>query len=71
MVARISGFASGSGFGGVFTDDERIADYAKDAVYTLRDKGVLNGKGENEFAPTDTATRAEAAMLLYRISKNR
>lgn len=71
MVARISGLTSGSGLGGAFADDERIADYAKDAVYTLRDKGILNGKGANEFAPLDTATRAEAAMLLYRISKNR
>lgn len=50
----------------VFADDESIADYARDAVYTLAKSGLINGMGDNMFAPDNSATRAEVAVLLYR-----
>ncbi len=50
----------------VFADDAEIADYAKDSVYILAKAGLINGVGDNCFAPTKTATRAEVAVLLYR-----
>lgn len=50
----------------VFADDDKIADYAKEAVYTLAKAGLINGMGDNTFAPTNSATRAEVAVLLYR-----
>ena len=41
-----------------------ISDYAKDAVYTMRKTGIINGVGENAFAPKQTATRAMAARMV-------
>ena len=52
-----------------FKDDAEIADYAKDAVYTLRDLGIINGKGEGKFDPNASATRAETATMLYKAIK--
>ncbi len=48
-----------------FADDNDISDYAKDAVYALREKGVINGIDNEHFAPKDFATRAEAAKMIY------
>ncbi len=50
-----------------FGDDKNIADYAKEAVYTLKTMGIINGVDENNFAPLATATRAEAAVMIYRL----
>lgn len=47
-----------------FTDDEKIADYAKTAVYALKQSGIVNGRGEGGFEPYGTATRAEAAKII-------
>ena len=48
---------------------DEISDYAKDAVAKLWGAGLVNGKSETEFAPTATATRAEAAKMLYEVLK--
>lgn len=48
-----------------FADDKEIADYAKAAVYGMSNAGIVNGVGENNFAPVQNATRAEAAKMLY------
>ena len=50
-----------------FADSERIADYAREAVEQLAGLGIINGVGANRFAPNDSATRAEAAKMLYGI----
>jgi hypothetical protein len=47
-----------------FDDDNRISDYAKEAVLYLRQAGVINGAGGNIFSPGGGATRAEAATML-------
>ena len=49
--------------GAAFDDDETIADYAKTAVYSLKNYGVMSGKGNNLFEPSSFATRAEAAKM--------
>ena len=49
-----------------FTDAEKIAPYAVDAVYALSAAGILNGRLENRFEPTGTATRAEVAVVVER-----
>ena len=49
----------------LFSDHEAIADYAKNAVDKLTELGVLNGYEDNTFRPTDNATRAEAAKMIY------
>lgn len=48
-----------------FKDDAAIDDYAKEPVYVLHRDGVINGVGDDMFAPLDIATRAEAAQMVY------
>ena len=48
-----------------FADAANISDYAKDAVAVLSSLGIINGKGNNQFAPNDFATRAEAAKVVH------
>lgn len=52
-----------------FADKDEIADYAIDAVASLAELGIINGRDGNVFAPGDTATRAECALMLYRVLK--
>jgi hypothetical protein len=49
-----------------FADDAAIASWAKDGVYALAFAGILNGVGDDLYAPTKTATRAEVATMLMR-----
>jgi len=50
-----------------FEDRERISGYAREAVQALHDNGLMQGKGNGRFAPGDQATRAESAVLIYRV----
>jgi len=50
---------------GSFTDDEDISDYAKEAVYSLKSLGILNGDNTGAFRPMAYTNRAEAAKLIY------
>lgn len=52
-----------------FADDASISDYAKEAVYSLRECGAVNGITETEFAPNENATRAQAAKIIYYLIK--
>jgi len=52
-----------------FADADVFADYAMDAVKALFEAGIINGKGENLFDPNGTATRAEAAKIIYEAFK--
>lgn len=48
----------------VFADDNQISVWARDFVYSLKEAGILNGRGNNMFEPQATLTRAEAAKLI-------
>ena len=50
-----------------FADEEEISDYAKEPVRVLTLINMIEGRDENRFAPTENATRAEAAALIYRL----
>lgn len=50
-----------------FDDEAAIADYARKAVSGLAGAGIVNGKHGNVFDHAGTTTRAEAAVLLYRL----
>ena len=50
-----------------FSDFEIISDYAKKAISALAGDGVVSGRGNNMFAPTETATRAEAAVFINNV----
>jgi len=48
-----------------FDDESDIADYAIGDIKLLFELGVINGKEQNIFAPLGSATRAEAAKIIY------
>ncbi len=48
-----------------FDDNSNISDYAVEAVNALSNMGIVNGVGNNRFAPKNNATRAEAAKIIY------
>lgn len=52
-----------------FTDWESVAEYARTAVQTLSSAGIINGTETGEFLPQATATRAQAAKMIYEILK--
>lgn len=47
-----------------FTDSDRIASYAAEAMTALQRAGIISGKEIGIAAPKDKATRAEAAKML-------
>lgn len=49
----------------IFADDNAIASYAKEAVYTMKELQIISGMGENCFMPLENATRAQAAKMIY------
>lgn len=53
-----------------FTDASQISNYAKAAVKTCQMADIVNGHTSGAFAPRDTATREEAAQILYTLHKN-
>ena len=52
-----------------FADDWQISNYAYNAAYALKSEGVMVGDNNNMFNPKNTATRAEAAKVIYTASR--
>ena len=50
-----------------FADDEAIPKWARGSVHAIRNIGVIDGRGDNRFLPNETATRAEAVVMLVRM----
>ena len=50
-----------------FTDEAEISSYAKEAVTAMQRAGIINGIGDGSFAPKNSVTRAEAAVIIYRL----
>jgi len=53
-----------------FSDDGSISGYAKDSVYFMTAKGVINGTGNNMFSPGTVATREQAIIIAVRMVEN-
>ena len=49
-----------------FADNANITSWAKEAVKSMQQAGVLAGKMGNQFDPKGNAARAEAAAVLHR-----
>ena len=64
-AAEREGVTFGSGEVESFTDDAEISEYARDAVYKMKHAGLISGMEDGSFQPKRTATRAEAAKILY------
>ncbi|MCH4890289.1 hypothetical protein EZV73_22090 [Acidaminobacter sp. JC074] len=52
---------------GAFSDHSKIASYAKEAVYKLKDANIISGRGKNMFEASGSATRAECAAIIYKL----
>ncbi|MBR5271112.1 MAG: S-layer homology domain-containing protein [Clostridia bacterium] len=52
-----------------FSDFDSVSDYAKDAVAYLAGAGIISGMGDETVAPNSTATRAQTAQMLMKVSK--
>lgn len=50
-----------------FADESNISEYAKEAVTALYEAGAINGIGDDLFDPAGTATRAQAAVIIYNL----
>lgn len=50
-----------------FADESNISEYAKEAVTALYEAGAINGIGDDFFDPAGTATRAQAAVIIYNL----
>ncbi len=53
----------------VFSDENAISEWAKDSVKKLHGSGIINGRENNVFAPSDNITRAESAKLIYEMTQ--
>nr|WP_275440301.1 glycosyl hydrolase 53 family protein [Paenibacillus sp. ACRRY] len=53
--------------GAEFRDNEEIASYAKQAVSSMQRLGLLKGMGDGNFAPKQTANRAQGAVVVARM----
>lgn len=51
----------------IFGDADDIAAWAKKAVSTALREGIIQGMGDKTFKPRAKATRAQAAVMLYRL----
>ncbi len=58
---------TGDGVALNFTDNNDIAAYAKDAISEFVGLGVMNGYSDGSFKPRGSATRAEAAKVIWGI----
>ncbi|MEA4813291.1 MAG: S-layer homology domain-containing protein [Oscillospiraceae bacterium] len=47
-----------------FKDNAKIASYASDAVTAMQRAGLISGNSDGSFAPTASATRAQAAKVI-------
>lgn len=52
-----------------YADQAEIQDWAKAAVAQVAALGIMQGRGETRFAAQENTTRAEAAVVVYRIFK--
>ena len=50
-----------------FDDAADFGEYAKGPVAALNKAGIVNGVGNNRFNPKGSATRAEAAVIIYKL----
>ena len=52
-----------------FSDNGQIADWAKEAVGKAAALGLITGMGDGTFAPNDNMTRAQSAVVIFRLGK--
>lgn len=53
--------------GSKFNDMNQVSSWAVNYVNASVELGIINGRSDNKFAPKGTATRAEAAQVIYNL----
>lgn len=66
MLWRYAGSPATQGTLNGFTDQRKVSRYATEAMRWAVETGILSGKGNGILDPEGEATRAEAAVMLYR-----
>lgn len=66
MIARHTSLKPGADLS-AFADADMVSDYARDAVSALAGGGYIKGDTLGNLNPQGNATRAEAALLIYRL----
>lgn len=66
------GSSSGGSYTGGTTSTETFVDlgnyaWAKDSIYTLKNKGIISGVSANEFAPANNIKRGDFILILTRM----
>lgn len=67
MVARAHGVPAEAAATTGFVDDVDIPAWAKPAIAWVKQLGIVNGQGDNKFAPNAAATRAEAITIILNL----
>lgn len=67
MIYRIAQSFAGTDYKLEFSDSDSISEYAKEAVAALSDKKIVQGDENGLFSPSGSTTRAEAAVIFYRL----
>jgi len=52
-----------------FSDNGQIADWAKEAVGKAAGLGLMQGMNDGRFDPMGNATRAQSAVVIFRLGK--
>ncbi|MGG1634445.1 cadherin-like beta sandwich domain-containing protein [Paenibacillus sp. NRS-1760] len=71
ILAKALGQSTEASAATSFADDNDIPAWARASVAYVKQAGIVKGKGNNEFAPQDHATRAEAVTVLLNILASR
>ena len=68
IIARAMGYRDGSPASGLyFADADQVAEYAVGHVGYCTEKGYITGRPGNIMDPKGITTRAEAAVVIYRL----
>lgn len=67
MAMRTLGIELDKGSKPTFADTDSIAAWAQPSIAAAVEAGLINGRGNNKYAPLANATRAEAVVLILRL----
>jgi len=51
----------------LFADDIYISDWARNAIYTMKEYGIMNGTGDNNFSPKESYTTEQSILTIIRL----
>lgn len=66
-AAQAMGIELDGGSAKSFSDKDAVADYAEEAVAAMSAAGIIEGNEDGEFMPLAGCTRAQAAVIIYRM----